>query len=150
MSHAGFLREEWTGEDQDFLETTRQFKAAAQAIASMSPADAVARLADVVQALPLSEVDRAMVNFSGALTLRPGATNARQLETLRTHGFDDDAIHAVVLITSCFAFMNRLADGTGVTVGPEYYDLAVELFGPDALEAHLEWSKGITDPTASE
>gem|GEM_PF-5600564 len=35
--------------------------------------------------------------------------------------------------------MNRLADGTGVTLLPARHPLAIELFGEGALARHLAW-----------
>ena len=50
------------------------------------------------------------------------------------HGLDERAIHDVVLITALFAFMNRLADGTGVTIQDNRRAFAIELFGHDAVK----------------
>lgn len=40
------------------------------------------------------------------------------LAPLRTHGLDDRAILDLALITSYFAFVNRLADSLGVELEP--------------------------------
>ena len=39
---------------------------------------------------------------------------AADIEDLRLHGFDDLAIHDIVVVTSYYAFVNRVADGLGV------------------------------------
>jgi len=38
------------------------------------------------------------------------------VDRLRTHNFDDRAIHDICAITAYFAFVNRIADGLGVEV----------------------------------
>jgi len=57
-------------------------------------------------------------------------------------GLDERAVYDVVMVVACFAFMNRLADGTGVTVQADRYDLARDLLGEAALAGHLRWSRG--------
>ncbi len=90
----------------------------------------------------LSARDRAVVAFVLRLTWVPGLCTAADHEPLRAVGLDDRAIHDVVMVVACFSFMNRLADGTGVTLLPARHDLAVTLFGEDALAEHLAWGKG--------
>ena len=99
-------------------------------------------LASVIAMLPLSHDDREIVKLSATLTLHPQRMNAEQLQGLRERGFTDEKIHAIVMVTACFAFMNRLADGTGVTLQKDRFDLATELFGAEALAAHLTWAEG--------
>ena len=91
---------------------------------------------------PLTPLDRGIVGLAGRLTLLPNQMAARQLEVLEGLGMDQRAVYDVVLISACFAFMNRLADGTGVTLLPDRYALAVELFGQEALARHLRWGAG--------
>ena len=67
---------------------------------------------------------------------------ARHLDPLRSVGLSDDEIHDVVHVVCCFSYMNRLADGLGVSVLPDREALAVELLGAEALAAHREWSAG--------
>ena len=95
-----------------------------------------------VQKLPLSPVDKEVVVLAARLTLEPHDMRVERLRGLRAQGFSDKQIHAVVMVTACFAFMNRLADGTGVTLQHDRYHLATELFGADALTVHLAWSEG--------
>jgi hypothetical protein len=60
---------------------------------------------------------------------------------LRAAGLDDRQVHDVVMIAACFAFMNRLADGTGVALHEERHPIAVDFFGHDALTSHLNWAE---------
>jgi alkylhydroperoxidase family enzyme len=55
-----------------------------------------------------------MLDFAAKLTLTPQGMEAADIEDLRLHGFDDLAIHDIVVVTSYYAFVNRVADGLGV------------------------------------
>lgn len=63
---------------------------------------------------PLSDPDRAMLEYVEKLTLRPGDCTRADLEPLRAAGFDDRAITQISMIASMFCFLNRMADGLGV------------------------------------
>jgi uncharacterized peroxidase-related enzyme len=63
---------------------------------------------------PLSEADRAMLEYAEKLTLRPATCTQEDLAQLRAHGFDDRAILQITMIVSMFNYLNRVADGLGV------------------------------------
>lgn len=63
-----------------------------------------------------------MLDFAAKLTHTPAAVTAADVEGLRDVGFDDRAIHDLVLVTSYFAFVNRVADGLGVELEPKWQD----------------------------
>ena len=67
----------------------------------------------------LGGADLAMLDYVVKLTERPGAMSARDVASLREHGFDDRAIHDICSITAYFAFVNRIADGLGVELEPD-------------------------------
>ena len=48
------------------------------------------------------------------MTLAPGSVTERDIETLRSHGFDDAAITIAVQVIGYFNYINRVADGLGV------------------------------------
>ena len=58
--------------------------------------------------------DRAMLDYTAKLTLKPWTVMKEDVETLRSHGFDDTAILQINLIASFFNYVNRVADGLGV------------------------------------
>ena len=68
--------------------------------------------------VPLSEADRAMLDYVTQLT--EDATRIRQKdhERLRAVGFDDRGILQITLIASWFNYINRVADALGVGRGP--------------------------------
>ncbi len=69
---------------------------------------------------PLNEGDRAMLEFAEKLTKTPSQSTPQDLEALRGHGFDDEAILEIVHITGFFNYINRVADALGVDPEPEW------------------------------
>ena len=53
----------------------------------------------------------AIVEFVEKLTREPSEMTEGDVQKLRQVDLNDEQIHSVVMITSMFAFMNRLADG---------------------------------------
>lgn len=68
----------------------------------------------------MSPADRAMIDVAVALTRDSRSIGREQVERLRTHGFDDVAIHQIVQITALFNYYNRLVDGLGGEFEPEW------------------------------
>ncbi len=63
---------------------------------------------------PLSEQDRAMLDYAAKLTRHAWQVTPDDLQQLRQVGFDDRAILQINLIASWFNYINRVADGLGV------------------------------------
>ena len=74
------------------------------------------------RAAGLPAADAAMLDFAVKLTREPAAMTRTDVETLRGHGFDDDAVQEIVQITGLFNYYNRLADGLGIDPEPEWGD----------------------------
>jgi len=64
----------------------------------------------------LSAADRSMLDYVYKLTQTPAEVSRDDVQALRDAGFDDRAILDIAQITAYFAFVNRTADGLGVTV----------------------------------
>ncbi len=64
----------------------------------------------------LAEADRAMLDYVVKLTREPWAMAVADVDALRAVGFEDRAIHDICAIAAYFAFVNRIADGLGVTL----------------------------------
>ena len=62
----------------------------------------------------LHEREQALLAYADVLTLTPQAVTRAHIDTLRSSGYDDRAIHDACAIIGYFAFVNRLADGLGV------------------------------------
>jgi uncharacterized peroxidase-related enzyme len=63
---------------------------------------------------PLSEQDRAMLDFAVQITRDATRITPGHLDRLRASGFDDKAILQITLIASWFNYINRVADALGV------------------------------------
>ncbi len=67
----------------------------------------------------LEPQDKTMIDFALKLTREPHAMEDEDIQELRSNGFSDEQVVDIVLITCTFNFMDRLADGLGVELGPE-------------------------------
>lgn len=65
---------------------------------------------------PLSDADRAMLDYVAKLTATPPQVAEEDLRNLRRTGFSDRAILDVAQIAAYFAFVTRVAEGLGVNL----------------------------------
>jgi len=63
---------------------------------------------------PITEAERAMLDYVVKLTKDATAVQQQDHERLRGAGFDDRAILQITLIASWFNYINRVADALGV------------------------------------
>ena len=63
---------------------------------------------------PISEAERAMLDFAVQLSVDATRLSREDVEGLRGHGFDDRAVLQITLIASWFNYINRVADALGV------------------------------------
>ena len=63
---------------------------------------------------PLTEADRAMLDYATKLTRDATRVTPSDHERLRAVGFDDRGILQITLIASWFNYINRVADALGV------------------------------------
>lgn len=76
----------------------------------------VAQVKEDYTSAELGMIDRAMLDYVVKLTQTPSAVSERDVDKLREAGFTDRAILDIAQITAYFAFVNRLAEGLGVTL----------------------------------
>ena len=62
---------------------------------------------------PLNPVDRALCAFAVKLTHHPHDMTPADLDALRAHGLDDDALHDAVQVIAYFNYINRVAGALG-------------------------------------
>ena len=74
----------------------------------------VAALREDYRTAPLSERDRAMLDYVAQLTKDATRISPEYHERLRAVGFDDRGILQITLIASWFNYINRVADALGV------------------------------------
>jgi uncharacterized peroxidase-related enzyme len=71
-------------------------------------------LQDDYRTAPISEQDRAMLDYVNQLTRDATRIGKHDHERLRQAGFDDRGILQITLIASWFNYINRVADALGV------------------------------------
>lgn len=74
----------------------------------------VKALQDDYRTAPISEQDRAMLDYVAQLTRDATGIFREDHERLRAVGFDDQGILQITLIASWFNYINRVADALGV------------------------------------
>jgi len=63
---------------------------------------------------PLSEADRVLLGHAVDLTTEQRSVSRADLDRLRSHGFDDVAIHDATQVVGYFNYVTRIADGLGI------------------------------------
>jgi uncharacterized peroxidase-related enzyme len=76
--------------------------------------DLVAALSEDYTRAPITEAERAMLDYVVQLTKDATKIHPGYHERLRDVGFDDRAILQITLIASWFNYINRVADALGV------------------------------------
>jgi uncharacterized peroxidase-related enzyme len=76
----------------------------------------VEKLSEDYTAAALNAADRAMLDYAAKLTLTPSAMTEDDVKALRNVGFDDRAILDIAQIVAYYAYVNRIADGLGVSL----------------------------------
>ena len=57
-----------------------------------------------------------MLSYASKLTMTPWEIDEEDVVRLRAVGFSDRDIHDIVEVTAYYGYVNRIADGLGVTV----------------------------------
>ncbi len=135
MSHAGFLRDE--GEPQE------RVIALVRALTSAGEHGVEAATA-ALEDLSLGDRDRVLLDYVVRLTLAPRGLRRDDLQDLLRAGLSEREAHDVVHVVCCFSYMNRLADGLGVTLPEDRWAWASSLYDRPALAQHRAW--GARDP----
>jgi len=55
----------------------------------------------------------ALLEYTERLTREPATIGSNDVETLRSHGFDDKGISSCVQVVAYFNYINRIAEGLG-------------------------------------
>ena len=63
---------------------------------------------------------RALCDYAVKLTHVPASVGAADVEELRRHGWDDEAIHDAIQVIAYFNYINRVAEGVGTDSEPEW------------------------------
>ena len=69
-------------------------------------------------AAPISEPERALLDYAVKLTREPSDCSEGDIAALRQTGWSDSAILDLNLVVAYFNFVNRIAEGLGVQLEP--------------------------------
>lgn len=75
------------------------------------------------QKAPLTERERAMVDFAMKVAVDSANIETGDLDHLRSHGFTEADIWDIGAIASLFAYSNRMANFASIMPNPEFYDM---------------------------
>ncbi len=78
--------------------------------------DFSAQIASDYRRAQLTAADRALLDYAAKLTESPGAMQESDIKKLRACGFSDRAILDIAQVTAYYAYVNRIADGLGVSL----------------------------------
>ena len=76
------------------------------------------RIAEDWRGAQLSAADAALCEYAEKLTRTPADMRETDVERLRSHGFDDVAIHSAIQVVAYFNYINRVADAVHVEIEP--------------------------------
>jgi uncharacterized peroxidase-related enzyme len=82
----------------------------------------VDRFAEDWRSAGLDDATMALLLFAERLTDDCASVNAEDVAQLREHGFDDRAISSCVQVVAYFNYINRIAEGLGVSPEDWIYD----------------------------
>lgn len=71
----------------------------------------------------ITDRQKAMLSFAVKLASRSGEVVDEDIESLKSHGFDNEDVWDIGAITAFFALSNRMANLTGMKPNPEFYGL---------------------------
>ncbi len=63
---------------------------------------------------------RALCDYAVKLTRTPAQVGADDADELRSHGWDDAAIHDAIQVIAYFNYINRIAEAVGIEPEPDW------------------------------
>ncbi len=63
---------------------------------------------------------RALCDFAVKLTAEPAGVGREDADLLRSHGWNDKAIHDAIQVVAYFNYVNRIAEAVGIEDEPEW------------------------------
>jgi uncharacterized peroxidase-related enzyme len=79
-------------------------------------------MSDDVDAMPVSEKLKPILQFANVLTLQPGKVSQAHADAVYAAGWSEKALHDAILVICRFNFMNRLTLGHGLDPAPENFE----------------------------
>jgi uncharacterized peroxidase-related enzyme len=83
--------------------------------AEVDDEEMVDKIADNWRSAGLDTATTALLEYAEKLTRNPSSIGRGDIELLRAHGLDDEGISSVTQVVAYFNYINRIAEGLGVT-----------------------------------
>jgi uncharacterized peroxidase-related enzyme len=83
--------------------------------AEVDDQEMVDRIANDWRSAGLDSATTALLEYAEKLTRNPSSIGRGDIDLLRAHGFDDEGISSVTQVVAYFNYINRIAEGLGVT-----------------------------------
>ncbi len=76
--------------------------------------------------MKLDPATRALLDYAVKVTREPWTCTGEDIQRLRGLGLKDEDILDAVSVIGLFNHVDRVADALGITVNPQYYEMAVK------------------------
>lgn len=90
------------------------------------PVETARQIAEDYTEADITESEMAMLGYAAKVNCDQTSVTKEDIAALHAHGFDDCAIHDIVMIVGYFNFVNRVADGLGLELEPDGVEWAKE------------------------
>jgi hypothetical protein len=91
-----------------------------------------------VDAAPIDKRFKPIFKFLKKLTLTPYKMIQSDADAVYAEGWDERALHDVIMVCCCFSFMNRLADGHGLPSDPALFKARAERHAKEGYLAQYQ------------
>lgn len=86
--------------------------------------EVIAQLSERVSDAQVTDRMRPVLAYARKLTLTPADITQSDADAVLAAGWDETALYHTVAVTALFNFMNRLVEGLGIELKPEYVEPA--------------------------
>lgn len=90
------------------------------------PLNSVGSAIDDIETGPVENKIKPVLRYARKLTQQPDSVTQSDADTIFAAGWDETALYHAVAVTALFNFMNRLVEGMGIELDPNYVKPASE------------------------
>ena len=90
---------------------------------------------------PVDDSLKPLLAFVRQLTLEPSKMTDAHAQAVYDAGWDEEALYLTSQVTACYAFMNRILDGAGITPRPVFSQPGEEDLEERRQGTYMTWAK---------
>lgn len=90
------------------------------------PGAVLEQVAEGIDRAPVMEKMKPVLRYAEKLTRAPASIRKADADALLAAGWDETAIYHTVAVTALFNMMNRLVEGLGIELDPQYVPVAAQ------------------------